>query len=133
MSQIYDLITEDAARTEAKADGTTWYTLDPSIVYPWTLARIAEALAAVAAPGGDLSAASVGATIRDLYLAKAVALSAEAWALAATPYDQVPEADRPIRAEALHIVQRWALEQHHAAIGYKNRSIYVVNRPDWRE
>jgi hypothetical protein len=120
--QIYDLITEDTTRTASDPDGRTWYDVDPDLVYPWTLARIAEALA-----GG-----TVPATIRDLYLPRAQALPAEAWALAATPRSQVAEADLPARAEALDLVRLWAQELQHAAVGYAPRGVHITNRPGWR-
>lgn len=122
MPQIYELITPDAERTAAEADGRTYYTLDPDVVYPWALERIAEALA----DGPVLP------TIRDLYLPRAQALPAGTWALAATPRDQVAEADLAVRGEALELVRLWATELLHGAVGYQPIGLRILKRPAWK-
>ena len=124
--QIYELITVDHDRTAEDAEGRTWYVVDPDEVYPWVIGRIAEAL-----EGGP-----VPPTIRDLYLERARALPAEAWALAATDRDLLDEADPAEltqRREALTLTRAWALELHHGAIGYGPRGVHIVKRPAWRE
>ena len=123
---ITDLITINQERTDADVEGRTWFELDPDTAYPWTLDRIAEALA-----GG-----AVSATLRDTLLPRARALPTEAWALAATPRDELeveaPEVLR-LRAEALEIVRLWATELHHGAVGHIPRGVHIVKRPAWRD
>lgn len=124
--QIYELITVDHDRTAAEEEGRVWYSLDPDEVYPWTIQRIAKAIA-----GGP-----VPPTIRDLYLERARSLSAEAWALAATDRDLLDDATEEQldqRREALTLIRSWALELHHGAVGYGPRGVHIVKRPAWRE
>lgn len=126
MPYLTDLIPVDQARTEAEADGRTWFTIDPDVVYPWTLARIAEAL-----QGGETSP-----TIRGSLLPRAARLPAEAWALAATDRELLADAtpaQLAQRAEALDIIRLWATELHHAAIGYGPRGLRILKRPAWRD
>lgn len=126
MPYVSDLIPLDEARSASDFEGRAWYTIDPDVVYPWTLARIAEAL-----QGGETSP-----TIRGSLLPRAARLPAEAWALAATDRDLLGDAtpaQLAQRAEALDIIRLWATELHHAAIGYAPRGLHILRRPAWRD
>ena len=127
MAYLSDLFPPDDARTEADAEGRAWFTLDPDVVYPYVLARIAEALETGVAPPA----------IREQLLPRARALPELAWAHAETPRDELPATISPERladrAAALDIVRLWALELQHAACGYVSRGVHIVKRPAWRD